>query len=228
MQIIYDKYNDRLILNGYYQNVEGAFKAARNDAEYYVAYDITNDVLYMNFGEQADRKYIGFMCFTSKDKAIIYNHEYPYFYGITSLINTETMSEIIKMGNGGRYWTVGNNIYAWRPYSSGYTICQYNFSSGGYKDIYELPEDSCFGINGENLYYWDIASGDKKFYKLNLSTGKVTELAINVNSENCEVRDMAAVSSKNIWSNMIPISDNCFVFYDGAAKAFRTIRKNEK
>ena len=39
-QVVYDQYNDRVVMNGYYNRHEKPFAAPDDDCEYYVAYDI--------------------------------------------------------------------------------------------------------------------------------------------------------------------------------------------
>lgn len=224
MQIIYDKYNDRLILNGYYEHIEEKFKLPQENARYYVAYDITNDALYMELGNPYHSSAsIGFRCFAGKDKAIVKNAS---VYGENDyLINTDSMSKLSKMGNNTKCWTAGNNIYAYDNYYD--AIYLYDFSADRFQRIYDLPQKCRIGISNDTFYYWDIDSVGKKFFKVNLSNGKASELAINANSENCEVLDMTKVNINNTWVDIIPISDDYFIFYDGVAKAFRTISKNK-
>ncbi len=68
-QVIYDEYNDRLIMTGYFRSREKLFETPQNDIQYYVAYDISNDEVFWEFGEV---DYIPeFECFLNKDKAIL-------------------------------------------------------------------------------------------------------------------------------------------------------------
>lgn len=231
VQIIYDQYNNRLVLNGYYKNIEEAFKSPQNNASYYVAYDITNNELYKEFGQPYnDNRIIQIKCFVSKDKAIIYNYTYDdsYLYNMQSMSNMASMMD--KYGTD-LYWAVGSNIYAEEsryqyPYQY-HSLYQYDFSGNQFNNIYKFPAGDCkMNVNGGDLYYWNLESKEKNLCKLNLSSGKVTALDINASSDNCEVKDMAAVNANNIWTIIVPVSDNYIVFYDSAAKAFRALSKN--
>ena len=237
-QIKYDAYNDRLIMMGYYKNAKIAFESQNDNASYYVAYDINADELFWELGEPYDPSTpIEFCCFLSKNKAVLYNyyhydshnydhHDYDYY-----IVNTDTKSEIDWIGDQTIYWPSKNELYGVNSIN-GYTFTdsgdycniylnKYDFSACSFNELFIFPLDSCVGINDENVYYWN----GKAISKLNLNSGKTSELAINSSSEYCDVLDMTAVSISNIWTEFIPVSDTHFVFYDSAAKAFRTLSK---
>ena len=115
-QVIYDKYNDRIILNGYYKNVEEAFKSPKNNAMYYVAYDSANDKLYKNLGERYSD--LSIKCFAGKDKAIIdgYDssyHSIPYLYDVNYMTGPAEMDYDYYSPLCDMYCTVGNDVYAY-------------------------------------------------------------------------------------------------------------------
>ena len=231
-QVIYDEYNDRLIMTGYFRSREKLFETPQNDIEYYVAYDISNDEVFWEFG--SDNDISRFECFLSDDKAIldIDNYDYNYDYGYYNdfyydyIVNTDTKTTIGSANSYGiyldRYLSVGNDIYGINQGVLG----KYNFSYSSFYTLFEFPNSSCcIGLNGNVLYYWDKGS-TKKIWKLDLSSGQTSELSINTTDEDCDVLDMTSINSGNIWDELIPVSESLFVFYDDAANAFRTISEN--
>lgn len=223
--LYYDKYNDRLILTGYYTSLEELFKPTSNP-HYNVKYDITNDEMYNGV--------IG--SFVSKDKAIIYGYD-EYRNGGYYLYNTETMSKLAKVDSRVKYWTIGNDIYGYKDGNSYYdytysryrcngNISKYNFSDEKFDHVCQITGESRIGIVNDIVYYWNHDESGN-FAKVNLSTGKYTTLDITSDSEKCEVKDMAAVSNGNILRELVPVSESCFVFYDSTAKAFRKICENK-
>lgn len=225
IRVKYDEYNDRVIMIGYYKNYEKEFAAPNNDANYYVAYDITNDEVFWNFGRFANSDDISFKCFLSKDKAILYDNYREYYCEYYYIINTETKSEIGRISGGwylggGGVWHLypfGNAVYEYGEYS-GY-LKKYDLSDHKISRIVDMPLDCSVGMNGESFYYWDGGAVSK----LNLSSGKVSELPITANSKYCNVLDMSSVSAPYILTEFIPVSDTHFVFYDTAIKAFRIL-----
>lgn len=225
VQVVYDKYNSRLIMNGYYKNIEEAFKQTQTDANYYVAYDITNNGLYKEFGKPYNSSYIiNIKCFVSKDKAIINNYKYDYYWNSRShLYNMNSMTQISEMDDYARYYVYGNDIYA---YGKG-TVGKFDFADSKIVTLYNMPISyNKVGVKGDDLYYWDFDEENSP-HKVNLTTGKVTDLKINANSSDCEIKDMSVLKNDNIWFDLVPVSDDCIVFYDKAAKAFRMISKNK-
>ncbi len=215
-QVIYDEYNDRLIMTGYFRSKEKLFETPQNDIQYYVSYDISNDEVFWEFGRVNDTP--EFKCFLSTDKAILYLEWSNY------IVNTDTKDIINRITLYGRCVSVGNDLYYINSGSA--DLGKYDFSSGSFDDIFEFPSYSCcVGLNGNDLYYWDKGS-TKKIWKLDLSSGQTSELSINTNDEDCDVLDMTSINSNNIWDELIPISDSMFVFYDDAANAFRTISES--
>lgn len=219
-QVKYDSYNDRLIMTGYYKNHEKAFQTPNSDAKYYVTYDITNDEIFWGSGE-----YISFYCFLSKNKAVCNKNGY-------SILNVEekTISKLEEWYGGmhttRKYWVLGKDLY---KTDRGSGLYKYNFSDGCFERLFGFSGysdgsgglDYCLGVNGENVYYWYEGAVNK----LNLSSGKASELSITTDSEYCDVLDMTKVSVYNFQYEFIPVSDTHFVFYDEAAKAFRTLSK---
>ena len=230
-QVIYDEYNDRLIMTGYFRSKEKLFETPQNDIKYYVAYDISNDEVFWEFGRVNYTP--EFKCFLSTDKAIL---EYEPEYGVHDyIVNTVSQKEIDYIRNPGinndanRYISIKNDIYGidygyydrtWSDY-----ILKYDFTSDSFNNIFRFPNEyCCIGLNGIDLYYWDTDT--KKIWKLDLSSGQTSELSINTTDEDCDVLDMTSINSSNIWDELIPISDSMFVFYDDAANAFRTISES--
>lgn len=216
-QVIYDEYNDRLIMTGYFRSREKLFETPQNDIQYYVAYDISSDEVFWEFGETNDTLQI--KCFLSEDKAILYTRNYN-----TYIVNTDTKERVNNITSRDRYVSVGNDLYY---ISSGSAdLGKYDFSSGSFDDIFGFPYyGCCVGLNGNDLYYWDKGS-TKKIWKLDLSSGQTSELSINTTDDDCDVLDMTSINSNNIWDELIPVSESLFVFYDDAANAFRTISEN--
>ena len=211
-QIKYDPYNDRLIMTGYFKNAEVAFEAPNNNARYFVSYDISNDEVFWEFENYNNPS---FMCFISKDKAVCYNSNGGY--NRNCIVNTDTKKEIDGISFYNYLYNVGNSLYARNNY--GY-LYQYDFSSNNFENIFKFPSSYCaVGVNGEDLYYWN----GEAVFKLNLTSGKASELSINSDSEYCDVLDMAGVSTSKIESEFIPVSDTYFVFYDKSLGAFRTL-----
>lgn len=228
-QVIYDEYNDRLIMTGYFRSREKLFETPQNNIKYYVSYDISSDEVFWEFAEVSYTP--EFECFLSKDKAVL-NEYYSYSSGrrFSNVLNidTNTKKEInwleeSSVDGNPRYWPLGNNIYGYR---GGGRLSKYDFASGSFNSIFEFPNSSCcIGLNGNVLYYWDKGS-TKKIWKLDLSSGQTSELSINTTDEDCDVLDMTSIDSGNIWDELIPVSESLFVFYDDAANAFRTISEN--
>lgn len=217
-QIKYDPYNDRLILTGYFKNAEVAFEAPNNNARYFVSYDISNDEVFWEYERYSKPS---FLCFISKDKAVCYDGDSNSQY----IVNTSIKTEIDKIKSMSLYWNVGNSLYGCNIgstyYGNAYRLFKHDFSSNNADKIFDFPiyRDYCLGVKGEDLYYW---SGGAVF-KLNLISGKSSELPINANSEYCDVLDMAGVSVSNAEMEFIPVSDTYFVFYDNSLGAFRTL-----
>lgn len=218
-QVIYDEYNDRLIMTGYFRSSEKLFETPQNNIQYYVAYDISSDELFWEFGTGSYTP--EFKCFLSNDKAIFVNNN-NWIY----IVNTDTKTTINTISGITRYLSVGNDIYGYsNGYPNGY-LSKYDFSSGSFNTIFDFPNSSCcIGLDGNDLYYWDKGS-TKKIWKLDLSSGQTNELSINTTDEDCDVLDMTSINSSNIWDELIPVSESLFVFYDDAANAFRTISEN--
>mgnify|MGYP006068135281 CR=1 FL=1 len=216
-QVIYDEYNDRLIMTGYFRSREKLFETPQNNIKYYVSYDISSDEVFWEFGETNDTLRI--KCFLSEDKAILYTRNYN-----TYIVNTDTKERVNNITSRDRYVSVGNDLYY---ISSGSAdLGKYDFSSGSFDDIFGFPYyGCCVGLNGNDLYYWDKDS-TQKIWKLDLSSGQTSELSINTTDEDCDVLDMTSINSSNIWDELIPVSESLFVFYDDAANAFRTISEN--
>lgn len=213
-QVLYDQYNDRLIMTGYYKKAEEAFKSPDNNASYYVSYDITNDELFWDSGRNYyyDR-ILEFRGFLSKDKAVILDGGSGEY-----IVNTDTKSKINDLSyiKGFTFWSIGNELYSC-DYSF---IYKYDFSSNESDEIFSSYL-KCIGINGNNVYYFK----NNVIYKLNLTSGKAVELEINTKSDYCDVLDMMIVSDSNMSRDFIPVSDEFFVFYDKEAGAFRTLSK---
>lgn len=211
-QVMYDQYNDRLIMTGYYKKAEEAFKSPDNNASYYVSYDITNDELFWDSGKNYYDRILEFRGFLSKDKAVILDG------GSEDIVNTDTKSKIndLDYSKGFTFWSIGNE-----KYSCDYSfIYIYDFSSNKFDEIFSSSLN-CIGINGNDVYYFK----NNVIYKLNLTSGKAVELEINTKSDYCDVLDMMIVSDSNMSRDFIPVSDEFFVFYDTKAEAFRTLSK---
>lgn len=211
-QVMYDQYNDRLIMTGYYKKAEEAFKSPDNNASYYVSYDITNDELFWDSGKNYYDRILEFRGFLSKDKAVILDG------GSEDIVNTDTKSKIndLDYSKGFTFWSIGNEMYSC-DYSFIYI---YDFSSNKFDEIFSSSLN-CIGINGNDVYYFK----NNVIYKLNLTSGKAVELEINTKSDYCDVLDMMIVSDSNMSRDFIPVSDEFFVFYDKEAEAFRTLSK---
>ena len=221
-QVVYDQYNDRVVMNGYYNRHEKPFAAPDDDCEHYAAYDIGTGEMLWEFDDEYSHS---IDCFLSEDNVIISARIY-------NLDTRKALSSVYQQDYTDVCWSVGNELYTYSLYS-GFINCLYkhNFGSGNYEIFFRMTEQGGSGhtpqgINGEYFYYWDTDSNSDtrdSIYKLNLNTGQVSELNISANSEKCEALDMTKISTYNIDVRMIPISDDYIVFYDTAADAFRAL-----
>lgn len=232
-QIIYDKFNDRLILNGYFSRLEQPFKEASDKEEYRVAYDITNDEIcidfYVEFESEGLNGNVALQCFIAKDR-IVLNYANPVLYNIES--NTQThLGYESSMRENRYFWTAGNDlyVYSYEDHGSGFNgfnIFQYDFSSG-FEYITHI-EATQMGVNGQYVYYSSNegagSNSSVKMHKLDMNTGNIEELNITTDDGRCTVMDMQPIRLYN--EVFIPVSDEHFVFYDTAADAFRVLTKN--
>lgn len=226
VQIIYDEYNDRLIMDGFYTCVEEKFKLPQTGIQYSAAYDITNDEYFIksDFNSEYGAE---IKCFAAKDKAVI---DFPQKWGDCNvfLYNYDTMTDLGLVVNYHpaqsyvHFWTVDNNLYF---LDKGY-INRYSFSGDSKQLCYTGNK---IGIKGEYVYYTpsDSPSYLSEIYKINVNTGDIEKLRITSDEMRCDVTDMMPVERSNIWNIFIPISDNNIVFYDQAAKAFRRLTTND-
>ena len=221
-QVVYDQYNDRVVMNGYYQRHEKPFAAPDDDCEYYVAYDIGTGEVFWEFGNKYYHEDpLSIKCFISRDKVIVSNYVHSYEQ-IFNIETKELISSIRRKYSNGNdmYWNVGNELYVY-----GYSdeLYKYDFSASEFVSIFDFQTSSYIdiGINGDDVYYWNI---NHTVHKINLTTGQVSELDISADSEKCEVLDMTTVALTYYnSSNLIPISDDYIIFYDKSAKAFRVL-----
>ena len=219
MQVIYDKFNNRLILNGFYTQAEIPFRTSEQTCRY-VAYDVTNDEVFLDW----DRSHIfrfdsvtnaAIKEFISKDKAVLTAGEDDVW-----LVNTNTLKRINVMSYIGQYFADNNNLYIYK-YSK---LLKYNFTETESEELTSVPNYSLVNISNGIMYCWN--GDDEKFYKTNLSSGKTEEMNISVDSKNCDIMDMLPISISEISPTLIIVSDDYIVFYDTSAEAFRVIEKN--
>ena len=232
-QIIYDKYNDRLILNGYFSHLEQPFEEPSDKEKYKVAYDITNDEVcidfYVEFESEGLNGNVALQCFIAKDKVLL-NYSNPVLYNTEAKTRTHLGYES-SMDENRYFWTTGNDlyVYGYEDHGSGFdgfSIFQYDFSSG-FEYITHVDATQ-IGVNGQYVYYSsNIGVGSNssvEINKLDLKTGSIEKLDITTDDDSCTVMDMQPIRLHN--DVFIPVSDDHFVFYDTSADAFRVLTKN--
>lgn len=226
-QIIYDKYNDRLILNGYFSHLEQPFEQPSDKEKYRVAYDITNDEIYLEFGPD-DNSTMEILTFLAKNKVLVkysfsnYAHIINEDSGSTTGINIYSFVKDEKS-----FWEFNNNLYLYRKdYTGDHSIFKYNFS-----DDFEFitrVEATQMGVNGQYVYYSSNegvgSNSSVKMYKLDMNTGSIEELDITTDDDRCMVMDMQPIRLYN--EVFIPVADDYFVFYDTSADAFRALTRS--
>lgn len=223
-QVIYDKYGGRLVLNGCYTQFEVPFKGDEQVSRY-VAYDVTNDSLLLDWDSS---NIFGYGCvenaaikaFVGKDKAVLTAGEDDVW-----LVNTKTVKRIDVMPYNGVYFPNGKDLYIFNNNSSysSWDIRKYDFADAKSIEMFNISSCSAASISGKFLYYWN--GNDAKFYKANLSSGKIEKMNITVDSENCDILDMLPINQRKIAPELIMGSEEYIVFYDTSAEAFRVLSK---
>ena len=226
-QIIYDKFNDRLILNGYFSHLEEPFKEPRDKEKYRVTYDITNDEIYLEFGPD-DNSTIEILTFLAENKVLVKYSFSNYAHIINEDSGSETGINISSFTKDEKsFWEFNNNLYLYRvEYTGDYAVFKYDFS-----DDFEFVtrvDATQMGVNGQYVYYSSNegagSNSSVKMHKLDMNTGNIEELNITTDDGRCTVMDMQPIRLYN--EVFIPVSDEHFVFYDTAADAFRVLTKN--
>lgn len=226
-QIIYDKFNDRLILNGYFSQLEEPFMEPSDKEKYRVTYDITNDEIYLEFGPD-DNSTIEILAFLAKNKVLVKYSFSNYAHIINEDSGSETGINISSFTKDEKsFWEFNNNLYLYRvEYTGDYAIFKYDFS-----DDFEFVtrvDATQMGVNGQYVYYSSNegvgSNSSVKMHKLDMNTGDIEELDITTDDDRCMVMDMQPIRLNN--EVFIPVSDDHFVFYDTAADAFRVLTKN--
>ena len=226
-QIIYDKFNDRLILNGYFSHLEEPFKEPRDKEKYRVTYDITNDEIYLEFGPD-DNSTIEILTFLAENKVLVKYSFSNYAHIINEDSGSETGINISSFTKDEKsFWEFNNNLYLYRvEYTGDYAVFKYDFS-----DDFEFVtrvDATQMGVNGQYVYYSSNegagSNSSVKMHKLDMNTGNIEELNITTDDGRCTVMDMQSIRLYN--EVFIPVSDEHFVFYDTAADAFRVLTKN--
>lgn len=226
-QIIYDKFNDRLILNGYFSHLEEPFKEPSDKEKYRVTYDITNDEIYLEFGPD-DNSTIEILTFLAENKVLVKYSFSNYAHIINEDSGSETGINISSFTKDEKsFWEFNNNLYLYRvEYTGDYAVFKYDFS-----DDFEFVtrvDATQMGVNGQYVYYSSNegagSNSSVKMHKLDMNTGNIEELNITTDDGRCTVMDMQPIRLYN--EVFIPVSDEHFVFYDTAADAFRVLTKN--
>ena len=223
-QVFYDKVNDKLLLNGYYENLVESGNSPEND-KYYFVYDITNktnkicltyDKISLTYDISHENYYIHTAL--NSDYLVFYKSNRTYGYRVD--INTG-LSERISVGFGGTSpisaLKYGNNLY----WLLGATIYQYDFNEDNFNEITERISHSSFGMKDACYYFWNSVDN---MFKISVRNKTTTVLDINTKSENVEFEDMG--NMRNIDKKFFVVDDETFVFYDTNMKAFRILKKN--
>lgn len=224
-EVVYDKFNNRLILNGFFTNAEIPFKGSEQICSY-IAFNVTDDDVFLDWDSSHIFRFDNvpnaeIKAFIGKDKAVLTAGEDDAWF-----VNTNTLKRIDVAAHRGIYFADGKDlyIYARNTGNSSSEVKKYNFSEAVFEKLLSVPSYSMMDISNGHMYLWN--GDDEDFYKINLSTGKTDKMNISADNESCDVLDMLPININRIEPELITLSDDYIVFYDNAAEAFRFITKN--
>jgi len=214
-QVFYDRVNNKLLLNGYYEKVVEAGKSPQNN-KYKFIYDITdkknkilckvNDsIRYDGYIQTAlNSDYIILSFFNYVYKLDVSNGEVEYFDLHRSYTD---ITDTLKYGNN--LFSIDSCIY------------QYDFNENASKIISSRIFYNSIGMKDDCYYFWD---NEGRIFKVSVRNLMVTILDINTLSENVDFEDMG--NMRNIDEKFFVVDDDTMIFYDTQMKAFRILEKN--
>lgn len=228
VQVFYDRENDRLLLNGYYENLVEAGKTPSIGKEYQFLYDITNgrcDVITSNPYHEINRRFMTIKEVLNDKYMVMCNAKSPQ-QELFWKLNTQTAvkeSMYVEERHGFNFGCLkyDNSLFMLEQASYSGMIYNYDFSEGELKPLSDTLYFDAFGTKDDCYYFWNE---DGLMFKISVRTKMTTVLDINTKSENVEFEDMG--NMKNIDEQFFVIDDETFVFYDTSMKAFRILEKN--
>ncbi|MGM9551077.1 MAG: hypothetical protein ACI3XA_02365, partial [Clostridia bacterium] len=221
VQVFYDNINDKLLLNGYYENLVEMGKSPQCE-KYHFIYDITSksEKVYCIPEWGPYRKHVDcpITVVLNSDYLILDGTNRGYKMDATDG-STEEINMLFDRTSGLKY---GNNLYGFggSMYGLGGYIYQYNFNEDNYERITSHIDFDAFGIKDDCYYFW---RNDGTMFKISVRNKATTSLDINTKSENVDFEDMG--NMRNIDERFFVIDDNTFVFYDTSMKTFRILEE---
>ncbi|MDD6563870.1 MAG: S-layer homology domain-containing protein [Clostridiales bacterium] len=216
LQVFYDNVNDKLFLNGYYENLVKAGKSPQT-GEYQFIYDITSKSEKVHCIPRCDYYHDLPITVVLNSSYLIVSSGYISFKINVIDGSSERISMLLGWVSGLKY---GNDLYGFSGNGHDGCICQYDFSKDNYESITDNIYYNSFGIKDDCYYFW---KRDGSIFKMSVRNLMTTALDINTKSENVDFEDMG--NMQNIGIKFFVIDDDTFVFYDTNMKAFRILEK---
>lgn len=203
--ICYDKYKDRLLVQGLYKTVNSA-----NDLSIEYLYEIKDNTVNLITDN--------FSCYENYIIGVLNCGDYVT---TKSIIDCDDFS-VKERSFGNSVEEIDDKIYYLNAPRAGYGTTYYQLFSYDYVDTDEIWSKTlqtlAFGLNGEN--YMIVDNDDIIFYNLK---GKEIK---RITKADCDVIDKTALNYNNTSRKLLFFDDD-IVFYDTSAKAFRMISKNK-
>lgn len=228
IQVFYDRENDRLLLNGYYENLVETGKMPSVGEQYQFIYDIANgncDVITSNPYSDFDRRFMTIKAALNDKYLVMCNAKSPQTELFWKLNTQNDLKE--GMGVEERYginfWCLkyGNELFMLEQGSYSGKIYNYDFGTCDLEPLSDPLYFDALGTKDDCYYFWN---NDGMVFKISVRNLKVSILDINTLSENVEIADMG--NMRNIDSKFFVIDDNTIIFYDTEMQAFRILEKN--
>lgn len=227
-QVYYDTINNKLLLCGYYKNLQVPGSYPKN-SEFVTIYDITKaekEFYVMKQPLRVGQSHESYVILGALDEVFILMVDDDNRSGAYKVdVDTGETSQL-TLGAGDRAGSVmvyGNEIYRGDDsciyqYDGSTSYAPHAFNFGVWRpDIMGMKGECYYALYTRNEYKGEI-------HKISVKTRIPQVLEANIKSENVEFTDMG--NFENLDETFFVIDDETFVFYDKEMKAVRMLERN--